>query len=105
MQGDTVVDKDMYWINQIGDYGVQHIASYPRTVGTSKPQVRCTSIFLLIKSIANSFRYHFAEVPRGIPSSTRELFTVLSQGITILRIASLVLAPYVKFKLEVMIER
>lgn len=84
---------------------MQNTASYLRTIGTPKPQVRCTSIFLLIKLTANSSRYNFAEVPRGIPSFSREPFAVLSQGITILRIDSLVLPLYVKFELEVMIER
>ena len=58
-----------------------------------------------MKSIANSFRSYRQIAIRGLPSSAHDLFTVIAQGITVLRIAVLVLVLLVKFKLEQMLDR
>ena len=58
-----------------------------------------------MKSIIDSTRYGRNAAPRWTLLATRDLLTVLAQGLTVLRIAGLVLVLYVKFKLELMRDR
>ena len=57
-----------------------------------------------MKLVPDSLRLRSKAAPDGMPLSTRELFTVLAQGITVLRIAGLVFVLYMKFKFERMLE-
>jgi hypothetical protein len=77
---------------------MQNFASYRRIATTSHCYVAGSTIFSGMKSIADT---------RSPPGSTavNDLDGVLNQGITLLRIAAVVLVLYVKFKVLLWIHR
>ena len=58
-----------------------------------------------MRSIPESPRQTRARRLQDALSNARDLFAVVTQGLTVLRIAALVLVLYVKFKLEHLIDR
>jgi len=52
-----------------------------------------------MKSIVDSFRNRRLSL-RGLSAGAHDLYTGVAQGVTVLRIAALVLVLYVKFMLE-----
>ncbi len=83
---------------------MQNIARIRRTAAKTNDRMSSPIYIFSMKSLADSIRNRTAALVEA-RYSARDIVTVLAQGITVLRIAALVLVLYVKFKLEHFFDR